>query len=501
MAPLIRGLLAVLVVVVVVVHDDYGVTWDETVEQVVRNKGPRTFDFWFGGFEMADAMFDTGHNPSTAFLFHAGRGLLAAVGWDMAPDDAYHLFTALIWLLGAAIAHRIATRFLPERWAALAVLLLVLTPRWFGHGFANFKDVPFAVGWLACLDTLLAAVEKPDWRRVLLHGVALGALLAVRIGGLLFLPVSGLGLLLATSIPMGTRIQRGAAAVGVALLIHHLSYPYVLLRPVSGFLELIAAQQHFDWAGSTLTAGQAMFAKQLPFWYAGWWLLITLPEVVLLGLASGLVFTRKRPKPPMLLLLLAVLFPLLYVTVARAPLYDGIRHVLFVVPPLVLLATMGLHAAAQRLPGVEVVTGLGAAWALYAVVTLHPYQAIYFNSLVGGVAGEQIVYTLDYWGHTSKESARWLRDSGKAPATLCIVGELAASWEPYLPGWAVEDSVDLAGCPSWAHYAYAFARNDWRERAAAYAAEHPKRWQEAHHITRSGAILGTVFENPRPVPR
>jgi hypothetical protein len=198
---------------------------------------------------------------------------------------------------------------------------------------------------------------------------------------------------------------------------------------------------------------------------------------------------------------MAALFPLVYVSAARAPLYDGIRHVLFVIPPLVVLATMGLRSAAQRLPGVPFVTGAGAAWALYAVVTLHPYQAIYFNVLVGGLSGAQSHYTLDYWGHTSKESARWLQDSGEAPATLCVVGELAASWEPYLPGWAVEDSVDLGGCPIWAHYAYAFSRNDWRERAAAYAADHPQRWQEAHHITRAGAVLGTVFVNPRPVPR
>jgi len=44
------------------------------------------------------------------------------------------------------------------------------------------------------------------------------------------------------------------------------------------------------------------------------------------------------------------------------------------------------------------------------MVRLHPYQYTYFNRLIGGVAGAQSRYMLDYWGLSFKQAAQALAE-------------------------------------------------------------------------------------------
>jgi hypothetical protein len=242
-------------------------------------------------------------------------------------------------------------------------------------------------------------------------------------------------------------------------------------------------------------------------WYAPLWLSITLPEVVLLGLGSGCVFAlleRRAPSPAMGLVIIAALFPLVYIVLARAPIYDGPRHLLFVVPTLTILAVCGLHAWRDRVGSrllVPVVVAFAMMLGAVQIAQLHPYQTTYFNRFTGGLSGAEHRYTLDYWGSTSKESAEWLTENQGETGRLCVTAELSQSWELYLPRWTVEDTVSLKACPSWSVYAYAFARNRWLDEAADYALKHPSLWRPVHHIERQGARLGTVFKNQQPSSR
>jgi len=483
--------------------DDYGITWDETVEHYKRHKGPRTFDFWFGGFDPDNAMFDTGHNPFTFFAYFTAHKLFAALGIAPHIVDAYHMFTALIAIAGVLLAYRVATHIMPPHWALLAAALVLLTPRYFGHAFANFKDIPFAVVWLWCLDSLIRATKDPSWRHFVWHGAAFGALLTVRIGGLMFLPISGLAFLLARPAPLKTLAVRGAAGLGLALLISYLSYPYLLLHPIDGMIELIRTQAVFDWAGNTLTLGELLAADQLPWWYATLWLAITLPEITLAGLAAGLVawaLRPRRPSVPLTLTIIAAAFPLAYVTLSGAPIYDGPRHVLFIMPLAAIMAVAGWHAVHQRLPRpvVPALTTVALLILAVQIARLHPYQALWFNQLVGGVPGAESRFTLDYWGSTSRETSEWLIANGKRPRSLCVVAEIGRSWDPYLPKWDIEDELILASCPPRAHYAVAFSRNHNQRDALRYADRHAKTWQVAHRVERQGVTLAVILQQRNP---
>jgi hypothetical protein len=52
------------------------------------------------------------------------------------------------------------------------------------------------------------------------------------------------------------------------------------------------------------------------------------------------------------------------------------------------------------------------------MVRLHPYQLVYFNSLVGGPSGAQNRFEMDYWGFSYKEAMQWLLSNN--PGTIRV---------------------------------------------------------------------------------
>jgi hypothetical protein len=95
--------------------------------------------------------------------------------------------------------------------------------------------------------------------------------------------------------------------------------------------------------------------------------------------------------------------------------YNGIRHFVFLTPPL---AALGGYAAAQvfdrlhRRPRAQKVCAgiflLGVALVIYDFGRLHPYQYTYFNRMAGGVRAADRSYMLDYWGLSFKQASEKL---------------------------------------------------------------------------------------------
>jgi hypothetical protein len=176
---------------------------------------------------------------------------------------------------------------------------------------------------------------------------------------------------------------------------------------------------HYD--GRLLPAGQVS-RLYLPNWLA-----LTLPEHVFVALGLGLVglvlLVRARPLGPgarRRLLQAGWLASIPAIVVAgvvarRMPLYDGMRHFLFLVPLLAVLAGVSvsvfLRSPAGRPARVAGVAVLAAAAlvTLADMVRLHPYQSVYFNRLwAGGVKAGIERYEGDYWCLSYKEGCEWL---------------------------------------------------------------------------------------------
>jgi hypothetical protein len=122
-------------------------------------------------------------------------------------------------------------------------------------------------------------------------------------------------------------------------------------------------------------------------------------------------------------------------------LYDGIRHVLFVIPMLAIVAARGLTSLLplfRRLPIVPATVGVAhTAVIVVTLVMLHPLEYIAMNGLAGGVPGAYRRFDLDYWSMAVPEALRRLehrmdtegRFAGDPPRVLVCLG-----WREQLAG-------------------------------------------------------------------
>ena len=415
---------------------DYGVTWDEP--------GLRTYG------QMLVAWYGSGFADASAFSFANLRyyggafDIMATLLEPWTGLDPYawrHLLGAMVGLAGLTLIWRLGRRLGGPGAGLLALLLLATLPGWWGHMFFNSKDVPFAVGMLASLAIWVRCLEEwpePRLRSALLLGLAVGLTLGVRVGGIMLglIVAPSLALLLAADARRFGWSAAAHAAAGVvlrllpalpvALAVLLPAWPWVALAP-GNFLEAVGYLSHFPYSADTIFAGQRYPAPAVPLGYWPTLLALQLPEVVLAGLLLAAGIAMARPWRPVLTtgdrralglvtVAAAALLPLAYAMLARPTSYNLLRHFIFVLPPLMILAGLGLDRALRLVPpGWRLASGglvaIGLMLPLLRIAQLHPYAYVYFNDLSGGVAAAAGRYELDYWGTSFGELGRNLEAS------------------------------------------------------------------------------------------
>ena len=211
-------------------------------------------------------------------------------------------------------------------------------------------------------------------------------------------------------------LLRFLPALAIAYLIMIASWPWAWLEFLNP-VRAIFAFAHFKYPVRTLLDGHVYLMNEVPRWYEPDYLAIKMPMVLLIGALAALTaaawsalartsdaHVRGRAAETGFLAF-TIIFPLACQVIGHGPSFTGMRHFLFVAPPLAALAGIGLDA------GLSVVAGYGplvAATALIAVlaafgqdawalVQLHPYEYLFYNSIVGGLHGAGRRYETDYW--------------------------------------------------------------------------------------------------------
>ncbi len=452
---LASALLAALLLFVVATFQQHGISNDEPVQHTY---GRLLLDFYSSGFTDLRA-FDYLNLHLYGGLFDiiaaALEPLVSLSVWDLR-----HLLSALFGIGGIVFAGLTARYIAGPRAGCLAAVLLGLTGAWSGALFTHTKDVPFAAAMIAATyftTRLVSHLHAPRRSDLIGTGLAIGAALGLRVGGL-FAVIYLLVSLAVVLVPRQRNLADWqqtlrqlwaplALIALIALVVMALAWPW----SVMGWHNLFdAATQfsHFSFDMKTQLAGRMYEIGDVPRTYLLWYLAVRLPELLLAGLALGTVLAARllwqRQVTATLLttllpVLLAGLFPLAYTLATSPALYNGIRHFTFVVPPLAVLAALGVDGLLSRVRAHRVVMLLVTAVLLATgldnlllLVRLHPYQYVAYNHLIGGTAGAYERYELDYWSDAARESAlllnHLLRDElGSAPAglTVAFCGESA----------------------------------------------------------------------------
>lgn len=514
---------------------DYGLSWDEPLRFRGGDAKLAYYQALLSG-ESASPSELKGESYPGLFDLPLAAAHAALPGWGTRSRKG-HVWSFCFGLLGLLAAWRLTARLGGARAGFWALLLLATLPRYYGHMFFNPKDIPFAATYLLgvwALVALFQQVPRPAFVSFIGVGLAAGLAASARLAGVLILCYLALFALLhlrgalASGLRPGPNGRRGEGrgdggrwgvrlliTASVALLLLLLFWPMGHRNPFTQLAGALRAVQHYDWPGAVLMNGRFFQADSLPIYYIPYWLWRTTPEVVIfvVGLACVAgsvrlhhwVTSRRLPADaqlfPPLLLLFAGLFPLLYLTLSRPVLYDGIRHFLFAIPPLVCVGALGLDWLLRRIEqsgrrllvplfqaGVAMAVGVSVA----EMVSLHPYEYIYFNQLSGGLPGAQGHDETDYWGLAHREAAEFLN---RLADHLDPSGTRTFKVHQRYTTWLLEEFLDARfevsrGAPEGADFAVAMTR-------CLFYRHYPDA-KVVHLVHRQGVPLCYVFALPRP---
>lgn len=448
---------------------DFGVTWDE---EGMRGYGDAVLR-WYATFFRDRSALTFGNLYLYGGLFELIAQPLGRMPlW--APHEGRHIANVGVALAGVVFTYRLGSLLGGARVGLLSALFLVLTPIYVGHAANNPKDLPFAVGFVAALDAIFRfcrQLPRPRARTTLLTGAMVGLPLGVRAGGMLlfgYLGILGLGSLVlakrAKPSSAGARALLHCAVafvtvVAVAWAVMLAAWPWGQMRPLANPIECVITNSHFGWYGSQLFKGVEIKGSEMPWTYLPTWFGMVLPELHFIALGAGIVAVglrikqaRSRQVLEWSLLVFTVLFPPALAIALRSTLYDGMRHFLFLVPPIAVVSAGGAAMLGPlRAPGAArraAAVALAASCILTAcdIVRLHPYQSAYFNRLVaGGVAEASARFPTDYWCSSFKEAVEWIARSygsegAKVQINVCAIPSVV---EPFLAQPPAKGRVEL----------------------------------------------------------
>ena len=204
-------------------------------------------------------------------------------------------------------------------------------------------------------------------------------------------------------------------------------WPYAHQSPVFNPIRSFLASSSFGVVYPVLFRGTIHMSDQLPSYYLAWFLDICTPLNILflsaIGFGGGVAEQFRSWRSSRSLLIFGVqvwiLFPILYFVFFTPNVYDGIRHVLFILPGLALLAGLGVDYLFQWMRKYISQTFAAAVTitvfisCVASILTMHPYQMSYFNTLAGERNDLHTRYETDYWVSSYKEGAEWINERQK----------------------------------------------------------------------------------------
>jgi hypothetical protein len=416
---------------------DYGLGWDDYTHAEYADLLLRMYG---SGFRDTGAL-----SFANLYMYGGGFDMAAALLHRVIPLELFEtrrLLGAVVGLIGLAVTWRLGRRVGGPLAGLAALLLLALCPTYYGHMFMNPKDSPFAVAMVILMLGLVRLAEEypaPSPSTILIVGIGAGLSLGSRVlGGLgLVYALIGFAPLFAAEVrSQGVRgsIRRFAHVLYLLLpsllfgyLIMGLIWPWSVIELANPFRALTYFSSFFEKPWKEMFDGALVSVPDMPWSYLPTLFALQMPEVLLAlfiaGSAGALISLWRgdvtaRRKTVLLMLTTAASLPVLIAILKRPALYNGIRHFIFVIPPMAVLGGVAFAWGMNRLgenrrnwqPAAVAIFAFGLMLPLTEMIRLHPYQYTHFNHIAGTVRAADELYMLDYWGLALKQASDGLRD-------------------------------------------------------------------------------------------
>jgi hypothetical protein len=429
--------LAAVALIASLTFRDYGLGWDDYTHAEYADLLLRMYG---SGFKDTGAL-----SFANLYMYGGGFDMAAALLHKVIPLELFEtrrLLGAVVGVIGLAVTWRLGRRVGGPLAGLVALLLLALCPTFYGHMFMNPKDAPFAVAMVILMLGLVRLAEEypqPSPRTVLIVGLGAGLSIGSRVLGGLALVYALVGFMPLFVEEIHTHSAREAAhrllhvvyVLVPGLILGYLAmgliWPWSIMQPGNPLQAVTYFSHFFEKPWKEMFDGALVSVPDMPWSYLPTLFALQLPEVLLGLLTAGVVGTFMslsrsdvpgRRKTILLMLTLAAMLPLLIAMLKRPALYNGIRHFIFVIPPMTVLAGTAFARGMTWLkenrrswqPAAMAVFSFGLLLPLGEMIRLHPYQYTHFNHIAGTVRAADDLYMLDYWGLALKQASDGLRE-------------------------------------------------------------------------------------------
>lgn len=400
-----------------------------------------------------------------ADVLHTMRGGSTVAGstQSLGPDDPatyryqglVNLALALIAVTALAVALGVALRSVLA--GAFAWSLTLSTPLWLGMSHVDFKDVPVAAGLTLISAGLILSLALRERSKAITAGVLLagagGAVaLSSRAGSLaLILALAGGTALLALAWAQKERkladvrptLLTAASAVAFALAFTWASNPIARIDMLRWLWGAFETNRLYPWVGPIRTAGVDVSSTEIPLWYVPAWLVAQLPVLTLISLAAAiclLLVTLYRRRELLRSATFISLTPVVLqglilpgiIVLSGTVLYNGIRHLLFMIPAVMAAPAIGAAVIERRPPSwlsssivIPTACVVVIALSLFASIRWSPYSYAFVNPVAGLAKG---AWEIDYWGVSGREGVTRLHELGLERSVVLPTDDVGVPW-------------------------------------------------------------------------
>ena len=437
------SLLVMIFIIMIIYTPQYGITGDD-VTQYNYGKSVWAYISSFG----ADKTAVTGKYLENTQTLYGGffDGVSVMLIDIFHPKDEFlfrHYWVMLFGFLGFLATGLLAKEFGGWRAGIISLIFLFFTARYFGEAFNNPKDPPFAASYILGMYAIiiwLKNIEQPKWKHTILMGLAIALCLSLRIGGMLLVAYLGLFYVIIVwrkklykDKKLAPSLKHIIAGGLIGYFVSILWWPYALESPLTNPLEALKVMSNYPLQIRMLFEGHRIDTSEVPWYYLPKWLGIALPLYLLIGFIGGtaaiVYMTRKFKSPYLWMIVFVAIFPVVYIIYNHSILYDGMRHAMFVIPPMVIIAALFYIYAYDN------IKQKGARYAVAALVVIlvalparfmlanHPNEYVYFNEIEGGIKNANGIYETDYYMNSIKQGYKWLlkNELEKIPAKDTMV--------------------------------------------------------------------------------
>ena len=383
-------------------------------------------------------------NPYYGVIFDLPAALLEVLLKIDDPQDYFHFrhFFNFIFFFTSSIFFfkLLQNRFSNYNISLIGTLFFILSPRIYGNGFFNNKDIIFLSLLTIALYYCFKSIEKLSYKNLTIFAIFTALCTAQRILGI-FLPTFFIIIYLLSILSNKKRLknfQKIIFYIFCYILFLTIFWPVLWDDPVGKFYQAFQYFSHHNLQIQLLFNGNYVHSKLLPYDYIFTWIIISTPTLYLILFIIGYIFIFKRffvrfiniknnmyyddlwrsnNEKKDFFILFNITSIIFYLITSQIVFYNGWRHLYFINVFIIYIAIyafyrLDLYLKLKSINKIQIpAVSLCLIFILYKMIVYHPYQNIYFNNFFKKDIHEK--FEIDYWGLSGKKFLHYILDLEK----------------------------------------------------------------------------------------